>query len=342
MFSIFNLYAESEFSPGWITTFRGMSDIFNIFENIFSSLWRDFSSCFQVTGGFCLYLITGKRYENKISENTLFFYFQHQVHRVLAGRQFRTGRRGRSCCFDCSGWSPWNVNIRLHSPDGSTENPIIYYKGSQVSLSMSELQVSLSLSNCLSLPHKTLHLTPGERETWPWRSWLVVYRKYSEADHSPSHSSLPPTSPLQDIIKGPRRSFYLRLREKPGGKTEKVQYEHMNVVGHLKTVEGQDVFVGLMRPVKDRPITELSLMEAIQDQYLTRHLPDGRIIYSDHRISTIAGKSWVLLQRWLSCIGPKIFTPFFLKKTPKNLSFKTQITPIFLLKPNFCLPLGRK
>jgi len=30
-------------------------------------------------------------------------------------------------------------------------------------------------------------------------------------------------------------------------------------------------------------------MESIQDQYLTRHLPDGRIIYSDHRISTIAG-----------------------------------------------------
>ena len=31
--------------------------------------------------------------------------------------------------------------------------------------------------------------------------------------------------------------------------------------------------------------------------------------------------SWDLMQRWLSCIGPKIFTPFFLKKTPKNLSF---------------------
>ena len=30
-------------------------------------------------------------------------------------------------------------------------------------------------------------------------------------------------------------------------------------------------------------------MESIQDQYITRHLPDGRIIYTDHRISTIAG-----------------------------------------------------
>jgi len=31
------------------------------------------------------------------------------------------------------------------------------------------------------------------------------------------------------------------------------------------------------------------LIEAIQDQYLTRHLPDGRIIYTDHRISTVSG-----------------------------------------------------
>ena len=73
-------------------------------------------------------------------------------------------------------------------------------------------------------------------------------------------------------------------------KRDLVQYEHMNVVGHIKTLAGaSQVFVGLMRPVKDRPITELSLMEASQDQYLTRHLPDGRIIYTDHRISTIAG-----------------------------------------------------
>ena len=30
-------------------------------------------------------------------------------------------------------------------------------------------------------------------------------------------------------------------------------------------------------------------MEAIQDQYITRHLPDGRIVFADHRISTILG-----------------------------------------------------
>ena len=84
-----------------------------------------------------------------------------------------------------------------------------------------------------------------------------------------------------------RRSFYVRLREKPISKNDMAQYEHMHVVGHFRS--DKNIFVGVMRPVRDRPITELSLIEAIQDQYITRHLPDGRIIYSDHRISTIAG-----------------------------------------------------
>jgi hypothetical protein len=39
----------------------------------------------------------------------------------------------------------------------------------------------------------------------------------------------------------------------------------------------------MIRPVKDRPITELSLIESIQDQYITRHLPDGKIMFADHR-----------------------------------------------------------
>ena len=35
---------------------------------------------------------------------------------------------------------------------------------------------------------------------------------------------------------------------------------------------------------------------------------------------------------------PKNIYKFFLKKNPKYLSFGTQITPIFSLKPNFCSP----
>ncbi|CAL4158452.1 unnamed protein product, partial [Meganyctiphanes norvegica] len=44
-----------------------------------------------------------------------------------------------------------------------------------------------------------------------------------------------------------------------------------------------------VRVVKDRPITELSLMESIQDEYITRHQMDGKILYTDHRISFVTG-----------------------------------------------------
>ena len=39
---------------------------------------------------------------------------------------------------------------------------------------------------------------------------------------------------------------------------------------------------------------------------------------------------------------PKNIYPFDLKNIPKNLSFETQITSIFSLKPNFCAPLESK
>lgn len=44
-------------------------------------------------------------------------------------------------------------------------------------------------------------------------------------------------------------------------------------------------FVRTFRP---DPVSE-TLLEAFKDQYLTRHLIDGRIVSCDHRISLIAG-----------------------------------------------------
>lgn len=56
------------------------------------------------------------------------------------------------------------------------------------------------------------------------------------------------------------------------------------------TGTGNDViFVGIARLLKKRTITELSLLEADKDEYVTRHLVDGRIIFCDHRISIVAG-----------------------------------------------------
>lgn len=109
--------------------------------------------------------------------------------------------------------------------------------------------------------------------------------------HSPASSSAALSSfqaSSQDT-KGPRRSFYVRVKEKPLSRGDRAQYQHMHLVGHSAKRADKSIFLGVMRPVRDRPITELSLIEAIQDQYLTRHLPDGRIIYTDHRISTVSG-----------------------------------------------------
>lgn len=49
------------------------------------------------------------------------------------------------------------------------------------------------------------------------------------------------------------------------------------------------IFAGIVTPPKKRPITELSIMDANKDEYVTRHLVDGRIIYCDHRVSVVAG-----------------------------------------------------
>ncbi|KAG0716371.1 hypothetical protein GWK47_009899 [Chionoecetes opilio] len=46
---------------------------------------------------------------------------------------------------------------------------------------------------------------------------------------------------------------------------------------------GTHMLVGFVRVVKDRPITELSLVESTLDEYITRHGLKGNILYTDHR-----------------------------------------------------------
>ncbi|KAI5735171.1 hypothetical protein M8J77_015160 [Diaphorina citri] len=101
------------------------------------------------------------------------------------------------------------------------------------------------------------------------------------------------------------------LRQKGCSRSEKPQYELVHVLGHLRITRRQDessmvtrrsrkpremavgsndvVLVAVIRPFKERRVTELSLMEATREEYITRHLKDGRIIYCDHRISFVSG-----------------------------------------------------
>ena len=95
----------------------------------------------------------------------------------------------------------------------------------------------------------------------------------STPSHSPSSS--PPTSSqsstnAMDVLscsnasgiedKGPRQSFFIRMREKPLTKHDNSKYEHMHIVGHLRKTEdsslGKYTFVGVMRPMRDRYILE--------------------------------------------------------------------------------------
>ncbi|XP_018317009.1 circadian locomoter output cycles protein kaput isoform X2 [Mycetomoellerius zeteki] len=106
-----------------------------------------------------------------------------------------------------------------------------------------------------------------------------------------------------------RRSFKIRIAQRTNSRRDHTQYECFEVSGLLRLAEAcknldpnghrgrqretgtsnDVVFAGVATLPQKRPITELSIMDANKDEYVTRHLVDGRIIYCDHRVSVIAG-----------------------------------------------------
>ena len=49
-----------------------------------------------------------------------------------------------------------------------------------------------------------------------------------------------------------RRSFYVRVKEKPLSRGDRAQYQHMHLVGHSAKRADKSIFLGVMRPVRDR------------------------------------------------------------------------------------------
>jgi len=47
--------------------------------------------------------------------------------------------------------------------------------------------------------------------------------------------------------------------------------------------ENDVVLNAVVRPFNERRVTEVSMLEATREEYITRHQIDGRIIYVDHR-----------------------------------------------------------
>ncbi|KAK2581312.1 hypothetical protein KPH14_008087 [Odynerus spinipes] len=136
-------------------------------------------------------------------------------------------------------------------------------------------------------------------------------KKITDADNSSSSSDESSMSSQGNPEKKPfreqRRDFELRMSQRTVSRREHTQYECLHVSGVLrladacKNVENRTrhreststsndiIFVGMVRLPKKRPITELSIIDANKQEYVTRHLVDGRIIYCDHRISVVAG-----------------------------------------------------
>ncbi|CAL8115274.1 unnamed protein product [Orchesella dallaii] len=125
---------------------------------------------------------------------------------------------------------------------------------------------------------------------------------------SPSFYGGKPEEAMSGLSSGERRSFYIRLAERTMARGDPTRHVTVHMIGVLRppskkddkkankkkdcssTTAGEEhLLVCVARPFRNKGITELSLMEAIQDEYVTRHLPDGRIIYTDHRIAFVAG-----------------------------------------------------
>ncbi|XP_076286045.1 uncharacterized protein LOC143211865 isoform X2 [Lasioglossum baleicum] len=107
-----------------------------------------------------------------------------------------------------------------------------------------------------------------------------------------------------------RRTFELRMVHRTASRREHTQYKQFEVSGVIRLAEkcksqdSQDnrtrhreigstsndvIFVGIARLLRKQPITGVSIIDANKDEYLTRHLVDGRILYCDHRVSVVAG-----------------------------------------------------
>ncbi|XP_060872103.1 uncharacterized protein LOC132946239 isoform X1 [Metopolophium dirhodum] len=96
-----------------------------------------------------------------------------------------------------------------------------------------------------------------------------------------------------------RRTFYLRLVKKVVSRDEQPEVELVHVMGTLmvqksdsknsEVTENDIVLNAVVRPFNERRVTEVSMLEATREEYITRHQIDGRIIYVDHRISIVSG-----------------------------------------------------
>ncbi|EFN85711.1 Neuronal PAS domain-containing protein 2 [Harpegnathos saltator] len=160
----------------------------------------------------------------------------------------------------------------------------------------------------------TRNIRPDEMQLTTVPSPTGVAQQVSDStSENSSSSSEDSSSQRTDRIKffrEQRRNFKIRMSQRTVSRRENTQYECLDISGILRLAEARRnaesngnkgrhremastsndiVFASIASLPKKRSITELSIIDANKDEYVTRHLIDGRIIYCDHRVSVVAG-----------------------------------------------------
>uniref|UniRef100_T1IQB3 Uncharacterized protein n=1 Tax=Strigamia maritima TaxID=126957 RepID=T1IQB3_STRMM len=88
-----------------------------------------------------------------------------------------------------------------------------------------------------------------------------------------------------------RRSFYCHFSERTLSRSDCGKYDLVNVVGHARVADNrnENLLICVVRLIRNQPISEISWMDGYQNEYITQHSFDGRIICADHRISLLIG-----------------------------------------------------
>ena len=154
----------------------------------------------------------------------------------------------------------------------------------------------------------TKNLTPDEMQGLVSSSTPHITDGVNDNSNSSEDSTTPKNDKKQ--FREQRRGFELRMLHHTASRREHTRYEWFEISGMLRLADAcknsdsnpnrtkhreitstsnDIVFVGVARLLMRRPITKISIIDANKDEYITRHLVDGRIIYCDHRISVVAG-----------------------------------------------------
>ncbi|CAH0767008.1 unnamed protein product [Bemisia tabaci] len=106
-----------------------------------------------------------------------------------------------------------------------------------------------------------------------------------------------------------KRSFFIRLQIRSTSKSVKAQYEYVHIHGHLRVpvvprsaagstrsknretvISANEVYlIAVVKPFKEIKVSDLSLLEWSKEMYKTQHEMNGNFLYTDQRISTVAG-----------------------------------------------------